>query len=511
MGIRMGAEHPDSPMSSKPLFIFDMANNHMGDPAHGLRIVRELREACAGFDFRFAVKLQYRDLPELIHPDFRGRSDLRFVKRFTETSLGWDDYRRLKDAIVGHGFLSACTPFDEASVEKVEEHGFDFLKVGSCSLTDWPLAERIAVTRLPLIVSTGGESFEDIDRVVSFYQHRNRSISLMHCVAEYPTETAHLQLNQIDMLRRRYSGVEVGYSTHEDPEEMDGVKMALSKGATLFERHVGVATNRYALNAYSSTPAQIRRWLEAARKTMQMAGSGEGRHKFTEVELSTLGELRRGVFARRPIAAGSVIGPGDVCLAMPASPGQLVANELSKYTEYKATRGYSANEAILHSGVVARDTRSAVHGIVKDVKALLRASGVAVPTQLELEISHHYGIDRFREVGSAMITVINREYCKRMVLMLPGQRHPEHWHTQKDETFHMLHGEIDLVLEGVRRHCVRNDVIVIPRGAKHEFGSATGAVIEEISSTHVSDDSGYSDTAIGPKDGRKTYVTNWMD
>jgi sialic acid synthase SpsE len=197
-------------MSSKLLFIFEMANNHMGDPAHGIRIIRELREACKGFEFRLAVKLQYRNLPELIHPDYRARTDLKFVKRFTETALSWEDCRRLKDAIVENGFLSICTPFDEVSVDKVVEHGFDYLKVASCSLTDWPLAEKIATTQLPLILSTAGAPLEDVDRIVSFHQHRDKRLSLMHCVGEYPTPNDRLQLSQIDVLRRRYTNVDVG-------------------------------------------------------------------------------------------------------------------------------------------------------------------------------------------------------------------------------------------------------------------------------------------------------------
>jgi len=169
-------------MSKQLLFIFEMANNHMGDVAHGIRIVRELREACAGFDFRFAVKLQYRHLPDFIHPDYRSRTDLKFVKRFSETALSWDDYRRIKDAIVENGFLSMCTPWDNLSVDKIVEHGYDYLKVPSCYLTDWPLAEKIAATKLPLVISTAGESFEDIDRIVSFYQHRDKQLAVMHCV-----------------------------------------------------------------------------------------------------------------------------------------------------------------------------------------------------------------------------------------------------------------------------------------------------------------------------------------
>jgi sialic acid synthase SpsE/quercetin dioxygenase-like cupin family protein len=498
-------------MSSRPLFILEMANNHMGDVSHGVRIIREMKEACRGFDFRFAVKLQYRSLPGLIHPDYRGRNDLKFVKRFTETALGWDDYRRLKNAIVEHGFLSVCTPFDEPSVDKVVEHGFDYLKVGSCSLTDWPLAEKIATTGLPLILSTAGESLEDIDRVVSFYQHRNKRVAVMHCVGEYPTPDADLQLNQIDLLRRRYSNVDVGYSTHESPDEVGAVMMAIAKGATLLEKHVGVPTERHPLNAYSANPEQVRRWLESARRAVSMAGVEDHRHESSQGEQSTLSELRRGVFAKRKIAAGAVVNGDDIFFALPTAGGQLAANDLSKYTEYRALHDVAPNEPILHADVTATDTRSLVHGIIRDVKALLKTSGAVVPTQLELEISHHYGIEKFRQTGSAMITVINREYCKRLVLMLPGQWHPEHWHTAKDETFHMLHGEIDLVLAGERRHCVKNDVIVIPRGIKHEFSSATGAVIEEISSTHIRDDSGYTDPAIGRNDQRKTYVTNWMD
>jgi sialic acid synthase SpsE/quercetin dioxygenase-like cupin family protein len=499
-------------MSSQPLFIFEMANNHMGDVAHGIRIVRELREACAGFDFRFAVKLQYRHLPDFIHPDFRARTDLKFVKRFSETALSWDDYRRIKDAIVENGFLSMCTPWDNVSVDKIVEHGYDYLKVPSCYLTDWPLAEKIATTNLPLVISTAGESFEDIDRIVSFYQHRDKPLAVMHCVGEYPTADDNLQLNQIELLQKRYAGVEIGYSTHESPDQCEAVMMAIAKGATLFEKHVGVPTEKYAINAYSATPAQIRLWLEAARRAQAMCGVSGRRHGFSAAEQRTLGDLHRAVFARRPIRAGEVITLDSVFLSIPGTAGQLVGQDLSKYTEYRATRAYAVNEAILRADVEATDTRSVIHGIVRDAKAMLKTSGAIVPAQLELEVSHHYGIERFREFGTTTITVVNREaYCKRVILILPGQAHPEQWHELKDETYHLLHGEIELTLDGVRRTVTKNEVVVIPRGVKHAFASAAGAVIEEISSAYAQSDSYYTDPRIGENPNRKTYVTNWMD
>lgn len=60
------------------LFIFEMANNHMGDLKHGISIIRGVSKVCKKFDFRFGFKLQYRDLDTFIHPDFKGRRAIVF-------------------------------------------------------------------------------------------------------------------------------------------------------------------------------------------------------------------------------------------------------------------------------------------------------------------------------------------------------------------------------------------------------------------------------------------------
>ena len=113
-------------VSARPLFIFEMANNHMGSVEHGLRIVEKCGKHPGNLPFSFAVKVQYRDLDTFIHPDYRKRYDLKFVKRFSETRLSWDEYKQIKQAIDDSGFVSICTPCDEVSVGRIEEHGFDF-------------------------------------------------------------------------------------------------------------------------------------------------------------------------------------------------------------------------------------------------------------------------------------------------------------------------------------------------------------------------------------------------
>ena len=117
----------------------------------------------------------------------------------------------------------------------------------------------------------------------------------------------------------------------------------------------------------------------------------------------------------------------------------------------------------------------------------------------------------FSKFGLLLLNVVNRNYCKKLLVILPGQSHPEQYHKQKEETFHILFGEISLKLDGKLRTCIPGDVITILPKVHHAFSSKCGAVIEEISTTHYNNDSFYSDPAIMENKQRKTLLTYWME
>ena len=495
----------------KPLFIFEMANNHMGDLNHGLRMIREFGEVASQFDFRFAFKFQLRHLDTFIHPDYAGRTDLKYIKRFKETALTPDDFRRLKEEADKQGFISICTPFDEASVDRIEDLGFGIIKIASCSFTDWPLLERIVNTDKPVIASTAGATLDEMDKVISFLQHRNKQFAIMHCIGEYPTLTSNLQLNQIDLLKRRYPGVIVGFSTHEDPEQMDAIKVAAAKGAMIFEKHVAVDTEQYKKNDYSATPVQVMAWLESARTAFRMCGMPDGRPTASPKELADLRQFKRGVFAKERIPKGGKIDRANIFFAFPNADGQLVANDMSKYVEYRANMDIDALAPLMLGDMDQIDQRERVYSIVQRIKQLLKQANVVVPGRAELEISHHYGIERFEEHGCTIISVVNREYCKKLIIVLPGQNHPEQYHKVKEETFVVLYGDVRLTLDGRVTDCNVGDIITVDRGMKHIFSSKGGAVIEEISSTHFKDDSYYTDPEVAKNINRKTVLTYWMN
>ena len=498
----------------KPLFVFEMANNHQGNVAHGLAIIRELKKVTQKYepDFDFAVKFQYRDLDTFIHPDYKQRDDIKNVKRFQETRLTQEEFLTLKKEVEAQGMYTMCTAFDEESVKRVAEQEYDIIKIASCSFTDWPLLEAIAMTGLPVIASAAGSSLTDIDKVMSFFSHRNISTALMHCIAEYPTESDRFQMNQITLYQQRYPGVHIGFSTHENPEDMEPVKIAVAKGAEIFEKHVGLEAEGITLNAYSATPEQVGRWLETARNIYRMCGLSGERYTPTEKERESLEALQRGVFAKRELQPGERIDQDDIFYAFPCQKGQLLTNMMSKYVSVTVARQpIPVNQPLMLDNVELVDNTEEVWRIVGKVIPLLKESNVVIPVDSTCNISHHYGLSRFEQVGVTAIDCINREYCKKILIALPGQEHPAHFHKKKEETFTVLYGTLDIVCDGVERRVKAGESMVIERGVSHSFRSETGCVFEEISTTHYNDDSFYDDgdNFVNP---RKTtvYITGDM-
>ena len=213
------------------LFIYDLANNHQGNLQHGLRIIQEVGKVNRDARVRGALKFQFRQLETFIHPEFQDRMDLKFIKRFSETKLDHDDFRRLKAEIDAQGMLSMCTPFDEASVDVLCDMGIDILKVASCSAMDKPLLQEVARVNKPIVVSTGGLRIDEIDWLVNYLDSSKANFAIMHCIAIYPTPDDMLALNQIDMLRDRYPDITIGWSTHENQNATAPIQIAYAKGA----------------------------------------------------------------------------------------------------------------------------------------------------------------------------------------------------------------------------------------------------------------------------------------
>lgn len=315
------------------LFVLEMANNHWGSLSRGRKIVRAYEKVVRKCGVRAALKLQFRDVEHFIHKAFTERDEIRYVKKTLDTRMIKSDIGKLVQSVREAGFITIATPFDEASVDFACELGIEIIKVASSDLGDWPLIEKIASTKKPVVVSTGGSNLKEIDAFVEFFEKKRIPLAINHCVSLYPSEDGQLELNQIDFLRERYPKHTIGFSTHEQNSWDASMYIAYAKGARTFERHIDIEADGIPVSPYCSLPEQVETWFRAYLKAKQMCGNrGTKRRIPSEEEMRYLQALLRGVYAKRDLPAGHRLNRDDLetdfYLAIPLQAEQLSCREV---------------------------------------------------------------------------------------------------------------------------------------------------------------------------------------
>lgn len=313
------------------LFVLEIANNHWGKVERGIKIITDYSRIVRFNNVRAAIKLQFRDVNNFIHKSFVEQHNIRYIKKTLDTRITKENFAKLVDAIRKSGCMPMVTPFDESSVDMCIELGIPIIKIASSDINDWFLIEKIAQTRKPVIVSTGGSSLKDTDDIVTFFENRNIPLAINHCVSIYPSEDYELELNQIDFLKNRYPNHTIGFSTHEYHDWTSSIMMAYAKGARTFERHIDIDMDGIPVSPYCSLPEQIATWFKAFQKAKEMCGApGTQKRIPPEKEIKYLDSLVRGVYAKTDLPEGRILKDTDVYLAIPLQKGQISCRELMK-------------------------------------------------------------------------------------------------------------------------------------------------------------------------------------
>jgi sialic acid synthase SpsE len=351
------------------LFVLELANNHLGDVERGLKIISDYSQVVRFNNVRTAIKIQLRDVDRFIHKDFRDRTDVRYIKKTVATQLSFDSVSRMIKAIREGNCIPMATPFDEKSVELCVELGIPILKLASSDVNDWVLIEKIAATKKPVIVSTGGSSLKDIDDLVTFFDNRHIPLAINHCVSIYPAEDQELELNQIDFLRNRFPHHIIGLSTHEYHDWTASMLIAYAKGARTFERHIDIKTDGMEVSPYCSLPDQVDTWFKAFHKAKEMCGaSGSQKRIPPQKEIAYLDSLVRGVYASRDLPEGHVLTDDDVYLAIPLQKGQISCRELM--------RGEVIRQAVKKDAAVMIDQIDSPYASIPSLRASIYNRGL---------------------------------------------------------------------------------------------------------------------------------------
>ena len=484
------------------LFVMEMATNHKGSLDRGKKIISEFHEVTKNFtEMDFAFKFQRRNLEKLIHKDYIDTDEIPYIKKFRETQLKLSELKELVDYAKSLGYATACTPFDEVSVDEIKTLNLDYVKIGSCSINDWPLLNKVAELNLPVIASTGGIGIGSVETVVEFFEHRDVDLSLMHCVGLYPAYNSSLSLNRIDTLKRLFPTLKIGFSSHEDGCSGElSTAIAIAKGATIFERHVDIVEQS---NSYSSLPPEYQRQLWRAEEAIT---SCKNQNTIVE-ENKKLNTFKRGAYLNCDVKKYDKITPDMLSFQMPIlDKDHVTVFECNKYTCHQTYCDIKKGEPLRHSCAGQYSIKQRVLNTHNEVEDLLLFYNIVVPANVQMEISHHYGLEKFDKYGMSIITLINEKYCKKLLVLLPEQTNPEHFHKIKSETFFVIGGNVEIVVNGTLHSLKRGDLLTISPNEVHSIYSPDGAVIEELSTKHQSLDSFYTDEKINENTNRKTVI-----
>ena len=476
-----------------------MANNHMGDVNHAKKIIKEFSILASKNKISAGIKLQFRELDSFLHPDFKSRNDLKFVKRFNETRLNEAQFKEIVEEIKNSGLDSIVTPFDNESISLTKKLDIDILKIASCSIDDWVLLDEVCKEKKKIIISTAGADISTIRKVYELFKKNRRDFSFLHCVGEYPTQVENSNLNKINILKEEFPDVEIGISTHESPLNNTITPYAVAMGCKIIEKHIGVKTKEFELNKYSLEPSQMQKVID---EVFSIESILNGK---SLLEKDTLKTLKRGIYFKSHLKKGHVIRIKDLFFAMPVQDGQSDVSEIDLFLGTKLNLDVSKNSIVRKSDVVSNTTK-VINSLINTYKDLIKKYDIYLNSQDEIELSCHYGINDFHNHGAMIVSKVNREYCKKLIIMLPNQYHPNHRHIIKEETFELLKGDCILTLNGKEVSLVKGKPVIISRKVEHSFFSKKGCVVEEISTTHHKGDSIYNDPKINKLDLKERKI-----
>lgn len=247
-----------------------------------------------------------------------------------------------------HGIEFISTPFDPPSLELLLELGVRRLKVASGELTNGPMLLRMARTGLPMLVSTGMATLEEVADALAIIAYgraeptgiplravraawreevwsrsaRLDDVTLLHCTSSYPAPFESVNLRAMDTLRSSFA-LPIGYSDHTLGSV--AATAAIARGAVVLEKHLTLDRRGSGPDHEASAdPAGFKELVRAVRQTETALGSGDKTPSSVESGVRTV--ARRSLFAVRDLDPERAIEDGDLVALRPG--GGLPPSEL---------------------------------------------------------------------------------------------------------------------------------------------------------------------------------------
>jgi len=302
--------------SGQPCFLVaEIGNNHQGNEDTAREMID--KAAQSGAD---AVKFQKRDTCALLTREGREKpypGPNSFGPTYGEhrdaLELPLEAMGRLKDHAQTLGLTFFASPWDLPSLDGLARLDLELIKIASADLTTLPLIRRASELHIPLILSTGMSTFNEIAQTVTEIRRHHSQLVLLHCNSSYPCPPEEVALLVMRKLEQQF-GLPVGYSGHETGIAPSIAAVAL--GACVVERHFTLDRNLPGTDhAASLDPEGFTRMVTMIRETEAALAVPE--KCVTPVEAACAIKLRKSIVAARDLPRGILLQPGDLTVKSP--------------------------------------------------------------------------------------------------------------------------------------------------------------------------------------------------
>ena len=314
-------------MENKVIIIAEAGVNHNGCIERARQMVKAAKEA--GVDY---VKFQTA-VPELVISSIAPKAEYQKQTTGEEQSqlemckaihLPLSDYAELKALCEEEGVGFMSTPFDLVSIDLLSELGQDWMKVPSGEITNLPYLRKIAAAGIPVILSTGMSTIDEIIDAVEILTGQSKKypteskltkedIILLHCNTEYPTPFCDVNLSAMRAIQEA-TGIRVGYSDHTVGIEVPIA--AVAQGACVIEKHFTLDRNLPGPDHKASLePSDLAAMVKAIRNIEQALGNG--RKEVSQSERKNIPIARKSIVAARTIRKGETLTEDNITVKRP--------------------------------------------------------------------------------------------------------------------------------------------------------------------------------------------------
>lgn len=302
---------------SRIIVIAEAGVNHNGRLSLAMQMVDKAKEVGADF-----IKFQ-TFIPELVMSKFAKKAEYQIqstgkeetqLEMVRKLKLSFSDFYLLKQYCDRLKIRFLSTPFDQQSIDFLNEIGMDLWKIPSGEVTNYPYLIKIAKTGKPIIMSTGMCTLEDIDAAIQVLNtHGCGSITLLHCTTEYPAPYKEVNLKAMNTLRDTFN-LPIGYSDHTK-----GITIpiaAAAMGAVVIEKHFTLDRNMEGPDHKASLePNELKTMIEAIRCIE--VSMGDGIKRPTQSEIKNMSIARKSIVAKKNIKKGEQFTVENICAKRP--------------------------------------------------------------------------------------------------------------------------------------------------------------------------------------------------